>query len=413
MYSARLRIWKFIINVGISTDLPFDVQKRLRILNQILFLGIFIPLTYAILFAILGYKGLMLLEIEICAISIATFALNAKLKKNVGKVILLLVIPLQMLVFPLFIADIGVEYFFFLFIIIGFYVIDNRYYLAILSTFLLVMLLLTRYLVSTIEYPPEYQVLEELCYYPNLIISILLVTFSTALFKFDTEVYKSTIRSQADELEQKLKELEDREKLAGRLLKELNHRVKNNLQMISGLFTMQSYSYNNQEVVRAFTEARNRIDAIAILHQHLYKSDFTHTVELSGYIKKLSNYILQASGMENKVDLNIKCDELKYKIEIATHIALIVNELLTNAFKYGVNPLLNSNNIYIGIKKAGNLLLIEVVDKGGGFPDDFSLKGNDSFGLGLVDSIAQQYNGLMRIENLGGAKVWVYLKLEH
>ncbi len=214
-----------------------------------------------------------------------------------------------------------------------------------------------------------------------LILILSIISYSLRIKKRDNK----TLIKQKEEIEQQ-------EKLASRLLRELNHRVKNNLQMVSALFTMQIYKYKNPEVVQALKDARYRVDCLSLLHQHLYNRDYNLTPPMDVYIEDLANNILMVSGMDEVVDLKLKIDKINLKVEQSAHIGLIINELITNAVKYGVDPQQTGNWIEVAFGMEEDKSILRVSDAG---LNKVCAATNDSssFGLKLVETLSEQYGG--------------------
>lgn len=178
-------------------------------------------------------------------------------------------------------------------------------------------------------------------------------------------------------LETRTKELKAKTDALNLSHKELNHRVKNNLQQISSLIFLQEEEIEDKQAKEAFNSLQGRIDTIKIIHQKLYKQ--THLqltkVKLSEYIHDLVKYIVGGNA-----EIEINTPEILIEMDHATDIGLIINELVTNADKYAF-PSVENPKITITIKVKKEMLHMEIRDNGLGFPNDFSLKTAKSFGL--------------------------------
>lgn len=406
------RLYRAAINLGINEEIPHQEQKKLRITNLILLISTIIPFNYIVLALLVDIPEMIPIQLVISLISFGAYRMNGGELSKVSMFILLYVIPTLLLYFPLFVGDIGGEFFYYIFIVIGFYLMDKMRHALILALYLFLLLLFAKYAILNIQHPPKFLLLEAICYYPNIFISAFLIALSTFLFKYDTVRYQSIIEEQSVELNKQVVDLEAKDRLSSKLFKELNHRVKNNLQMVSSLFSMQVYKHKNQETVQALNRARNRIDSIAILHQYMYQKEKLPNPSLKKYIQKLAEYVAHASGFAGQVELQLEVEKTNRTIEETTHIGLIVNELLTNSFKYGMNPQLGENLVKVEIKRIKDGLLILVSDSGCGFPKGFELTGDNSFGLELVSTIAMQYNGELKVYNEQGAVSSVFLALD-
>jgi len=409
MNTKLQHLYKQILGKDRQHDNVVNEQKQLRFLNQIFLVGLLIPIFYTILLFILDLQGLYFVQLLLFITSLSGYFLSNRYKKLARSTIVLFIMPLELTYFPVFVGNIGAEYFGFIFLVIGYYIIDKKIQLFLLTLYLTTLLLVSKYFIFQHNYPEKYEVLATICYYPNIIITVFLVSSSTFLFKSDTIKYEKTIEAQAKDLENKVDELQKRESMLTRLLSELNHRVKNNLQFVSSLFTIQIYSSGNKEIKKSLEIARNRIDTISLLYQHLYKKDSPLSPDLRKYISELSQFALQMSGLEEVVDLEMDVDEMYLSGEVTSHIGLIINELLTNTLKYGFDNNTKNQKIFIGIKKGLDKLIIEIRDTGKGFPVlNHSI---DSFGMKLITTIAHQYNGNIKLNNNEGAQVKIELYL--
>ncbi|BAQ62476.1 circadian input kinase A [Geminocystis sp. NIES-3708] len=191
------------------------------------------------------------------------------------------------------------------------------------------------------------------------------------------------------------------------LLKEIHHRVKNNLQVIYSLLNLQSRSIKDPLIAEKFKESKNRVQSMALIHEHLYRSDDFSKIDLSQYIKELIN-ILSMSYKMNNLDVNIIIDiqkNLFLDIDTAVPCGLIINELVSNALKYAFNK--NKKGI-LSIKAESdndqNLVLI-IADNGQGLPAGFDWEEIPTLGLRLVKNLTNQLRGNITIEYDQGTKI--------
>ena len=178
------------------------------------------------------------------------------------------------------------------------------------------------------------------------------------------------------------------------LLKEIHHRVKNNLTVISGLLELQSYSLKNDEFELTFKESQNRVKSIALIHQRLYQHESLASIELKEYINDLYSQIHSVFNAKGQVVIFTNQVPTTYlDIDTAVPLGLIINELLTNSFKYAFN-LNNEGQIIIDMIKIeeGSYQLI-YKDNGKGLVNDINFKNVTSFGLRLVSRLCIQLFG--------------------
>ncbi|MCC7557759.1 MAG: PAS domain S-box protein, partial [Methanobacteriaceae archaeon] len=177
------------------------------------------------------------------------------------------------------------------------------------------------------------------------------------------------------------------------LLREIHHRVKNNLQIISTLLELQCDQIKDEEVMELYRESENRIQSIALIHENLYQSDDLASIQIDEYINNLLNDLMNSYGIESSVNLNIDVDRITLGIETAIPCGLIINELVSNSLKYAF-PNGTSGNIYLSLKeKDDGTFKLLISDDGSAFPSDFEEKKNRTLGLQLVNNLVKQLDG--------------------
>ena len=195
--------------------------------------------------------------------------------------------------------------------------------------------------------------------------------------------------------------IETREKEKALLLRELNHRVKNNLQMVSSLLNLHARQLKDHPAAaEALLAGRYRVEALTLIHQKLYRDDVDTKIDIKDYIHELSKNLVQNFGPEFILTLDL--ESFAMKIDKAIPLGLIINELVTNSLKYGG---LNNNEplLKISIKNYKNEVLLCIRDNGQGLPNDFDLTKSTSFGLKLVNSLVRQLGGSITYQKEEGA----------
>lgn len=193
------------------------------------------------------------------------------------------------------------------------------------------------------------------------------------------------------------------------LLKEIHHRVKNNLQIISSLLDLQSRSSDNPTTKAAVTDGQNRVKSMALIHQMLYQNDDAGNINFKDYIQKLLAQISTSQGGSRKIEQQIDIPkEIEFDIDTAIPLGLVVTELLTNAYKYAFEGR-DSGRIDLKLitsdQKQYELL---IGDDGQGLPVDFDIKKTKSLGLRLVRTLIKQVNGKVNYESNQGAKFTLF-----
>lgn len=187
------------------------------------------------------------------------------------------------------------------------------------------------------------------------------------------------------------------------LLKEIHHRVKNNLEMVKSLIALQSAQLEDSATKDAMIASQNRVQSMGIIHQKLYQGTNLGSIEMKDYFVNLGDGILDTFNAENKVKIALAMDQLELDIDTAVPIGLIVNELLTNSLKYAF-PDNTKGKIEISLIKSAGTLNLKVADNGVGKQPGLAPRGT-GFGSQLIALLTQQLNGKMLEENQNGTIV--------
>lgn len=232
--------------------------------------------------------------------------------------------------------------------------------------------------------------------------------YGVAVPSYDANgVVNGYIGTNADISERKQAEEEIRASLNEKeiLLKEIHHRVKNNMTVISGMLKLQSQSFKDPDVIRAFSESQQRIRSMALVHEKLYNARDLSQINFSYYIRDLVNQIYQTNEIQReKISLKIQANTISMGIDTAVPCGLIINELVTNAFKYAF-PNEQKGEISISLLQSNNYYSLEVSDNGVGLPPDIDFQNISSFGLYLVNLLTQQLKGDIKIDRSKGTSI--------
>ncbi len=243
---------------------------------------------------------------------------------------------------------------------------------------------------------------------PNLAILSQTLTFAIAL-SARINILKQDLGNeqlQAKSLFNNLKMAKQRNTEKEMVLKEIHHRVKNNLQIINGLLFMQFKDNNDEKMKAQLKQSQERIKSMALVHNKLYESDSTVHVYIKEYIKDLAGDILKTNTPTGKsIQLNIEENEaVNLSLDTSVSLGLILNELITNACKYAFAGKENGH-INIVINKQDRSYQLIVKDDGSGLADDFHQK--NSMGLRLVTNLSKQLGGQAKFENNSGTVVTI------
>ncbi|MDC0313587.1 PAS domain S-box protein [Flavobacteriales bacterium] len=188
------------------------------------------------------------------------------------------------------------------------------------------------------------------------------------------------------------------------LLKEVHHRVKNNLQVISSILNLQSSYVKDQMTLDILRESQNRIKTMSFIHESLYRSDDLSFVNFSSYINSLSSNLVQTYIIKHaNINLELDLGDVNLNLDQAIPCGLIINELVTNSIKYAF-PLNRKGKIRIELTKKGNKIYLKVEDNGIGLPDNLDVENTDTLGLQLVYILVSQLDGDIKVINKKGTK---------
>ena len=220
--------------------------------------------------------------------------------------------------------------------------------------------------------------------------------------------------------------------------KEINHRIKNNLQIVSSLLDLQAEKFSDRKVIEAFKESESRILSMSLIHQELYESGKLDSLDFSSYLRKLITDLLKSYDTENgKIRVNLDVSSVSLGVDTAVSLGILINELFTNSFKYAF-PAGAGGEINISLareksaeeaneNKAPGKILSESLakireenenyklifeDNGRGFPEGFDFRNSETLGLQLVNALVDQIDGSLDLEKGKGTKFIIKFKNE-
>jgi len=183
------------------------------------------------------------------------------------------------------------------------------------------------------------------------------------------------------------------------LIKEIHHRVKNNLQIISSLMSLQSNSVTDESVLEVLNQSRARVHAIAMIHQKLYQNDTLGQVDFKSYLGEI---LSTQQLINNDLKCYLDSEEVLLNLDIAVPLGIVVSELFTNALKHAFhnieNPCLN-----VSLTSEGELFTLRIRDNGVGFKADFNLEKQSTLGMEIITTLIDQIDGELVMYNNAGA----------
>jgi two-component sensor histidine kinase len=193
------------------------------------------------------------------------------------------------------------------------------------------------------------------------------------------------------------------------LLKEIHHRVKNNLQVISSLLDLQSLTISDNQASEAVKEGKNRVQSMALIHQNLYSEDNLKGIRARDYIGNLLKSLCDSYNINpGNVKLHAEIDDLKLDVDTMIPLGLILNELVSNSLKYAFRDG-SSGELSIILKEMNDQLFLKVKDNGTGFPDGVNTAESKSFGMKMIRAFAQKLKARLDIYNQDGANVEMHI----
>jgi len=220
------------------------------------------------------------------------------------------------------------------------------------------------------------------------------------------------ILAQTAQIEQQNKDIEARNAKIEILLREIHHRVKNNMQTISSLLNLQSTQIQDEKAKEAIREGRNRVKAMAIIHQKLYQQENISQVKLQEYIEKLCQDLMYSYGYRpSEIEQHLALEDVLLDIDKSIPLCLIINELITNFYKYAVPNNLNPC-LWVILAQEEKGIRLQIRDNGKGIEDLEKIRSGavQSFGWKLINSLTRQLAAELQIENKEGLQINILLK---
>jgi two-component sensor histidine kinase len=193
------------------------------------------------------------------------------------------------------------------------------------------------------------------------------------------------------------------------LNKEIHHRVKNNLQVISSMLDLQTQTVNDPKATAILKEGMQRVQSMAFIHQNLYQGNSVNSVNMQEYIKILSDHLFQTYNIRaGKIRLHTSIEDIQLHTDSAIPLGMILNELISNALKYAFKNR-DAGNIWIALKKNQQELLLEVKDDGIGLPKGFHPDQTNSFGYGIIKAFSQKLKARINLDGSSGTDVKIII----
>jgi len=191
------------------------------------------------------------------------------------------------------------------------------------------------------------------------------------------------------------------------LLKEIHHRVKNNLQVVSSLLSIQSRGLRDQKAIDIIAEGKARVHSMSLIHQNLYKENTLSSVEMNNYIGKLTNDLIETYRTSSgKITYRDEVDQIYLDVDTVMPIGLIINELISNVLKHAF-PNNKDGEICISLKEKSNQLILELSDNGIGFNGKDIMQKDGSFGHSIIRAFRKKLDATIEINSDMGTTVTI------
>jgi PAS domain S-box-containing protein len=230
-----------------------------------------------------------------------------------------------------------------------------------------------------------------------------------------------TERKKAEEALEKMQEIH---------IKEIHHRIKNNLQVISSLLSLEAEKFSDDKVLEAFRESQNRIASMALIHEELYKGNELETLDFAAYLQKLAPDLFDSYNLRNNgIILKLDLEKIPLDMDTAIPLGIIVNELVSNSLKHAF-PSGKAGEIHISFCKKENFAanydipdpgpycmgkneltyILTVADNGKGIPEEIEFPNTNSLGLQLVNLLVEQIDGCIELKKNHGTKFIIWIR---
>lgn len=200
------------------------------------------------------------------------------------------------------------------------------------------------------------------------------------------------------------KEIQEKNKL---IIKEMNHRIKNNIGILTNIIDLKKFVYHDSESKQLLSDLRDKTILISKIHESIYESADVFEINLGDYIKDILSQT--NSFYDSEVAIKYDVDEIIIKPKHAIDIVLFIQELFTNSIKYAYNNV-DNKEFFVEIHRNKELVEIKISDNGCGF-DKSKLGKSETFGLKMIETIVKQYNGNLKFENEGGMASYLSLEI--
>lgn len=205
-----------------------------------------------------------------------------------------------------------------------------------------------------------------------------------------------------EKIRERTKEISKQNEEKAIMLKEIHHRVKNNLQIINSLLNLSSHQITDPVTLEIFQECRSRISSMALIHEKMYEVKDLANIDIREYITQLTENLVKTYQVDKKIDLDLDLRVKSFKLDTLVPLGLIINEAVSNSLKYAFNDR-TEGKVFVKIyRDANNMYNFTIGDNGVGLPDDFDWETSPKLGIQLIQILSEQLNGKIEVTKEGG-----------
>lgn len=377
---------------------------RLAIIPSILF-GILTNIYVSIVIVYANIPLLLLSPILgiVCFVFFFYRLKNFKISSRLAFLFSAIVVVIEVIIHTYFFGW-DASFYFFLFLLPLIFLLDSNWkvwYAILFNVSILATILGLNYWMANIS-KPELLSVDELVVVKYVngvmtgIIVVAILIFSSQILNVRDRLFLDII-SDLESSNRKIAKQHDQQKV---LLQEIHHRVKNNLQIISSLLSLQSHKIEDENVVGVLNESRSRVEAIALIHMKLYQDELGNAVDFKSY---LDDFIEKQRILNPRITFGLSAKELILHLDIAVPLGLIVSELITNSVKHAFEGV-ETPELMLELVQLGDKFELWVKDNGVGLPVNFDFNsGNLGLGSDIITALTEQIDATMGYYNINGA----------
>jgi two-component sensor histidine kinase/Tfp pilus assembly protein PilF len=241
---------------------------------------------------------------------------------------------------------------------------------------------------------------QQVRFFAFLWVAALMVASLIGFFFYQNRKKNKLLTSQKKKLEENVEEI-------NLLLREIHHRVKNNLQVITSMLNIQEHSISDKKAQEVIQESRNRIYSIGLIHECFYQNKNLGEINTREYIQNLTDQLLDSYQINTeKIKLETRVQDFQLDMDILVPLGMIINELVSNTFKHAFDEE-EQGKLFIHLEKEADTVKLEVSDTGSGLKDPSVLEYSDSFGYKMINAFVKKLNGSLKLLNKEGATIQI------